>query len=207
MDGSASRVLQTFKAEGWVKQLKWGSSDEQLLGASYSQDIGGSLWILDTSTGIFTTVIAESFGISDFDWNVTGDKLASIELTIIDAQNVSRVWQITSGSIQSDQLLDNQLFSIVDWNPANERYIALGDKNGAVSIWDIQENALTQSMSASLSNDFDLLVDLSWNFAGDRLITASYIGNIQLWKWDGSQLTLCFTFPNDLTYIGIKQVL
>jgi WD40 repeat protein len=123
--------------------------------------------------------------ITDLAWSPSDDKIALSYL-----QGTVKIWAISTGELQQEIRLNEAIGkTAVAWS-SREMYLAIGQENGGVLVWDGWENEM-------LSRFFDhqaRINDLDWHPDGTMLASASEDGTVRVWDVESGELIETFTY-------------
>jgi WD40 repeat protein len=169
-------VLPTVVGQhtGWVLAATW--HPDGLLAATAGSD--GAVKVWDTAAGTqieqlaIPRVVAAAWSPKGR-WIATGTEAGT--LTIWDARSWTTLF---TADAHTDRI------SAVAWSP-DERRLATSGHDGIVKIWD------ADSHEVKLDIQYDAMVsDVAWGPAGDRVVTAPWQHQADIWPLDGGDRPL-----------------
>lgn len=201
MDAATGKITQDFKYDGSIQVIRWNPVSQQLAGLSNVDTEDTRLWVLDVNAGNRLIGLKGSFSVGGLDWNRDGSQLATTLFIGMGSSNSVQVWDVSSNQFAPNEGASFDKypyhFSSIDWNPVNNRWIALAQpEDGLLGIWDLQTNRLVSEIRVPLYNEDTYLRSISWSPSGDKLATLDDLTTVNIWGWDGQQLTLADSFDN-----------
>ncbi len=177
-----------------VEALAWSPSGEQLAAAI---DDGVLARIDARGVPLAADTLDASEGLVDLAWRPTGDALA-----VVDERRT--LWRVPIDGERSSLGRYSVALWSTAWDP-QDRFIATGAADGAVSLWPVKEGS-----RVDLFGHGDIVHAVAFDPGGGRLASAGADGRVIVWPMPGADLrahlaritSVCLTPDQRRTLLG-----
>ncbi len=168
-----------------INALAWSYDGKYLASASRSE-MSADIHILEVSTGqVSTRVPVNPEGVWSLSWSHDGTKLAygSVDNTHL----MVSLLQAQDGSILARyHAQEENVATALAWSP-DDQYVAFGNLNGQIDIWDSQNNTIARSFTGHTHQIHALA------FSPSGTLIASSCGNKLVHVWEATTGKILYT--------------
>lgn len=153
---SSGMVIHTFTAGNYMGDLAWSPDGSQLavkMGSGFGAVTSGYLlvWEIPSGNQIVNVYIGANTNSIGLDWSPDGTQLVSVHL-----DNLITLWNTSTWSMASLQLMTDNTLTDVAWNGDGSRIIAVDDQR-TLYVWDGSAGTLLYYLSIlPLGNLYDI---------------------------------------------------
>ncbi|MBX3001129.1 MAG: hypothetical protein KF893_21580 [Caldilineaceae bacterium] len=110
-------------------------------------------------------------GVRSVGWNRQGDRLATVDNTIV------RIWDAWGDTLIVDSDIHTATIQVAEWSP-DGRYFLSGDRAGQIYLWPVEDASQSPILLGGHTN---IIRDVDWSLDSTRLLSGSSDGTARLW--------------------------
>lgn len=181
---SGSNVVNHRMTFGAVYAVGWSPDGKYIASGATVVEI----W--DAATGRLVRSLSKTsvFGPTDLQWSPDGKRLA----VGLDNNLGAQIWSMTSGKMLLSYHPPTQLRTLA-WSP-NGQFIASGDVNGTVQVWNSQSGARVTTYKGHTQGTG--ISGVGWLPDGQRVVSGSRDGTVQIWNATTGKKLFTYTDPS-----------
>ena len=196
------QYLRDPDSQATTTALEWSPDGSSLAVGTNDQPMGprdgGSVYIVDATTGAVAHRIRTSEPINTVAWSPSGRRLAGgmSSASLVTPTITLLVWEVL-GSVPIFQAEGTEFVEDLAWAP-DDNQLAVGSLDGLIQVWDLRRNVLLHTMQVGGPKTGRAALTpvkaLEWSRDGKLLASGSWDNYLRI--WGGSDFTLKSEYVN-----------
>jgi WD40 repeat protein len=197
-----TQYLRDPDSQAMISAMEWSSDGSSLAVGTNDRPMGprdgGSVYIVDATTGAVAHRIRTSEPINAVAWSQSGRRLAGgmSSASLMTPTITLQVWEVL-GSEPMFQAEGTEFVEDLAW-AADDNRLAVGSLDGLIQVWDLRRDVLLHSMQVDGPKTGRIALTpvkaLEWSPDGKLLASGSWDDYLRI--WDGSNFALKSEYVN-----------